>query len=282
METLLLLVLLSMGLVNSFNTGQLKLSREWCNTLSTNKVGVVLPSRSLILSMAGTSYQPSSRTPYQPSSKRSDEVRYDVISDMVAEADAIFDSIDVNKDGGISNDELQTYLEKNGYSEYSIRNLFTAMDKNADGVISREEMQFAFSNFEATALFMAFGEGSDVSADAYNDAVKAIRSSAEIENNLPPELLTKLADLIFDMIDTDKSGEIDTQELKDFFREAETPSYREIGNASAVSSSNIFRALDLDTNSKISREEMREGFKLYDPRVLSKAFGLRVARTSEM
>lgn len=274
MGSLLLVVLLSIELVNSFSVGNPQLSKQCCNTMLTTKVEVNLPSKTLALAMGGTPYQPPSRT--------SDEVQYDMITDMVAEADAIFDSIDVNKDGEISNDELQSHLEKNGYSEDSIRNLFTAMDKNADGVISREEMQFAFSHYEATALFMAFGEGSDVSADAYNDAVKAIRSSAKIDNNLSPELLEKLADLIFDMIDTDKSGEIDTQELKDFFREAETPSYREVGNASAVSSSKIFRALDLDTNSKISREEMRKGFKLYDPRVLSKAFGLRVARTSEM
>lgn len=272
----LLIVLLTIDSVDSFIGQPQNLSKSR-TTLSPVKSEVIIPSNCLLADEAL-----HQRSPYQPLKQSSDETQYDVITDMVAEANSIFDSIDVNNDGEISNDELQANLEESGYSPETIRNLFTALDKNADGVISREEMLFAFSNYEATALFMALGKGSEVSGDAYNDAVNKIRSNAKIDNNLSSELLTKLADLIFDMIDTNKSGEIDTQELKDFFREAGGDSYREAGNASAVSTKNVFRALDLDSNSSISREEMRDGFKQYDPRVLSKAFGLRVARTSEV
>jgi len=277
MTSLPLLVLLSISFVNSFNVGQPQLSCTFGNILSIGHSSANLPSNNFMRAMdGGTASQLSS------SKTSNDEMPFDIISDMIGEADTIFDSIDVNKDGQISNDELQSHLEKNGYSTESIRNLFTALDKNADGIISREEMQFAFYNYEATALFMAFGEGNDVSVDAYNDAVKDIRSSAKIDYNIAPELLTKLADLIFDMIDTDKSGAIDTQELRDFFRESGGPTYIEAGNTSIVSANNVFRALDIHSNSTISREEMRDGFKQYDPRVLSKVFGLRIARKSEV
>lgn len=283
MKSLTVTILLTVRLVNAFHAGHTLLSCRWHHIPSTVQFQGKPSPNGLVLAMSGRNYAGVYRRPSsEASTDASNEMPYEIVSDMIAEADAIFDIIDTNNDGEISNDELQLHLETNGFSTDSIRYLFTAMDKNADGVISREEMRFAFSNYESIALYMAFGLGDNVSGDAYNDAVKAIRSSANIDNNLSPELLTRLADLIFDMIDTDKSGEIDTQEIKDFFRESESTSFREVGNTSVIAANNIFRALDLDSNSSISRQEMRDGFMQYDPRVLSKAFGLRVARTSEM
>mmetsp|Transcript_38491 Transcript_38491/g.89488 ORF Transcript_38491/g.89488 Transcript_38491/m.89488 type:complete len:298 (-) Transcript_38491:286-1179(-) len=198
-----------------------------------------------------------------------------------AEADSIFDTIDINKDGGISNAELQAHLVILGYSKDSIRYLFTALDSNADGVISREEMRFAFANYESTALYMSLGLGNEVTNDAFNDAVGAVRSSAKAGNTLSKKANNELADLIFDMIDTDKSGEIDSEELKKHFRVKGNSTWQ-IGNFSANSVESILEALDIDFDGTISREEMREGFNQYDPRALAKALGLRVFRTAEI
>lgn len=204
--------------------------------------------------------------------------------DILAFSDMLFDSIDVNGDGEISNDELRAHLEGIGYSNRSIRNLFTAMDKNADGVISRDEMRFAFSNYELTALYKAFGaDGSDVSADAYNEAVEQIRTNAQVGSNDTPLMRTILADLIFDMIDTDGSGEIDTAELKEHLMKNGDPAELQLGrDAFALSVDSILKALDLNSDGVISREEMRDGFEQYDPKVLSKALGLSATRTQEV
>jgi len=202
-------------------------------------------------------------------------------TEAFAEADAIFDTIDTDKDGGISNAELRAHLVVLGYSQDSIRYLFTALDANADGVISREEMRFAFSNYESTALYMSLGLGNDVSDDAFNDAIDAVRSSAKVATSSSTEANNELADLIFDMIDIDKSGKIDPEELKEHFRVKGNSTW-EIGNFSANSVESILTALDIDFDGTISREEMREGFNQYDPRALAKALGLKVTRTAEI
>lgn len=196
----------------------------------------------------------------------------EIRTDMIAEADSIFDSIDTNKDGEISNDEICSYLEETiGYSSDSIRYLFTALDKNADGAISREELRFAFSNYDLTALYTAFGLSNEVTDDKYDSAVKSIRSSASVGSTTAPELVTKLSDYIFNTIDTDQSGEISTQELKDHFLEAgNLPTFQEVGQTSTNYVESILKALDINSDGSISREEMREGFKQYDPRALSK------------
>ena len=227
----------------------------------------------------------------------------DVLEDLFfREADAIFDTIDVNDDGEISNDELHTHLVEKGYPSDSIRMLFTALDKNADGIISREEMRYAFSNYEISAMYRAFGLGNkldcenDISNDneecdiekeqVYDDAVSKIRSKAMSDaNKYSPEMLTKLADTIFDMIDIDGSGVIDAMELRMHFAEEDEQStatvIRNVGKPSIASVNSILKALDINSDGVISREEMRKGFQEYDPRALSSALGLQVSRTAE-
>jgi len=195
--------------------------------------------------------------------------------EMITEVDSIFDCIDKNKDGKISNDELKYYLEGLGYLAETIRYLFTALDKNADGVISREEMRFAFSNYEATALYKAFGLGNAVTDEIYRDAVACIRTSADLDDKISTESRTRLADIFFDIIDTDENGTIDSEELRDHFREAENSSFREVGNFSNRSVESIYAALDLDLDGTITREEMRAGFQQYDPKALLIALGMR-------
>jgi len=197
-------------------------------------------------------------------------------------SDSIFDKIDTDKDGTISNDELQLHLEGIGYSNMSIRTLFATLDKNADGLISREEMRFAFTNYDIQALYEAFGVGTVglVSEKAYTNAIDKIRSNANIDPTASPVMLNILADLIFDKIDTDKSGEIDAKELKKHFESVTTSS--ESNSEEDLSAESILKALDLNADGVISREEMRSGFNQFNPKSLSKALGVRASRTSEV
>merc|ERR1719491_362794 len=192
-----------------------------------------------------------------------------------------FTNYDTDKDGTISNDELQVHLEGIGYSNKSIRTLFATLDKNADGLISREEMRFAFTNYDIQALYQAFGVGTVglSSEKAYTTAIDKIRSNANIDPTASPAMLNILADLIFDKIDTDKSGEIDAVELK---KHLESVTKKTDGDEDDLSAESILKALDLNDDGVISREEMRSGFNQFNPKSLSKALGVRASRTSEV
>ena len=204
-------------------------------------------------------------------------------------ADCIFDTIDTDEDGTVSNGELQDYLEEIvgvSHSPKSIRLLFATLDQNADGCISRDEMRFAFSNYDIMALYEAFGitgtskkmvAGKDIRSDAViKQSIDKLRSDANIDPRASPAMLNILADLMFDKIDTDNSGEIDVAELKEHYEwngEEEKQNADEIGE----SAKSILAALDLNSDGKISREEMRAGFNQFNPKSLSKALGVREA-----
>jgi Ca2+-binding EF-hand superfamily protein len=213
--------------------------------------------------------------------------------ELFAEADSLFDMLDTNNDGGISNEELKSHLESIGFAAESIRSLFTILDKNADGIISKAEMRFAWSKYDTANLYKAFGLDINDTGTPYNEVIESIRSDANNKNNnnnnditeavsTSPELLTKLADIIFDSIDTDRSEEIDAEELRMHFRvngtnNNEGTTIREIGHASSVRAESLLKALDLNLDGVISRQEMRDGFNQYDPRTLSRALGLHVS-----
>ena len=212
--------------------------------------------------------------------------------ELFAEADSLFDMLDTNNDGGISNEELKSHLESIGFAAESIRSLFTILDKNADGIVSKAEMRFAWSKYDTANLYKAFGLDINDTGTPYNEVIESIRSDANNKNNnnnditeavsTSPELLTKLADIIFDSIDTDRSEEIDAEELRMHFRvngttNNEGTTIREIGHASSVRAESLLKALDLNLDGVISRQEMRDGFNQYDPRTLSRALGLHVS-----
>eukprot|EP00751_Fragilariopsis_kerguelensis_P024155 CAMPEP_0170858366 /NCGR_PEP_ID=MMETSP0734-20130129/15948_1 /TAXON_ID=186038 /ORGANISM="Fragilariopsis kerguelensis, Strain L26-C5" /LENGTH=306 /DNA_ID=CAMNT_0011230987 /DNA_START=22 /DNA_END=942 /DNA_ORIENTATION=- len=195
-------------------------------------------------------------------------------------SDSIFDKIDTDQDGSITNDELQTHLEGIGYSNMSIQTLFGALDKNEDGLISREEMRFAFTNYDIQALYQAFGIGTPVGGqtdtnkeeEVYTKAINSIRSNANIDSGVTSSaILNILADLIFDRIDTDQSGEIDSTELKEHFLNANIE--RGDIHFDDLSAESILEALDLNADGGISRDEMRTGFNQFNPKSLSKALG---------
>uniref|UniRef100_A0A7S3Q3M6 EF-hand domain-containing protein n=1 Tax=Chaetoceros debilis TaxID=122233 RepID=A0A7S3Q3M6_9STRA len=197
-------------------------------------------------------------------------------------ADSIFDTIDTDEDDSVSNAELQEYLENiigSIYNPKSIRLLFATLDQNADGCISREEMRFAFSNYDILALYDAFGITKGLKAvtsdKIYIQAIEQLRSDADIDPSASPAMLNILADLMFDKIDTDASGEIDLNELKEHYNR-ENNNDNDDGNDddNDESATSILSALDVNSDGKISREEMRAGFNQFNPKSLSKALGV--------
>mmetsp|Transcript_13838 Transcript_13838/g.21085 ORF Transcript_13838/g.21085 Transcript_13838/m.21085 type:complete len:269 (+) Transcript_13838:117-923(+) len=201
--------------------------------------------------------------------------------DLMAEADNIFDSVDTNKDGVISADELKDHLVNTmGYTQEYTKYLFSSLDTDSDGEITKEEMRFAFYNFEALAMYMTFGVGgSDITS---RDAFKTFVSNQSSGPN-DTLLLNDLADLIFDMIDTDNSGEIDRDELEDHFAEVTAKFPEESTETQAKEYvKTMFAALDKNKDGKIEKEEMREAFQLYDFKLLAKTFGLKVYRTASV
>eukprot|EP00751_Fragilariopsis_kerguelensis_P047070 CAMPEP_0171055408 /NCGR_PEP_ID=MMETSP0736-20130129/55760_1 /TAXON_ID=186038 /ORGANISM="Fragilariopsis kerguelensis, Strain L26-C5" /LENGTH=274 /DNA_ID=CAMNT_0011509929 /DNA_START=14 /DNA_END=836 /DNA_ORIENTATION=- len=198
-------------------------------------------------------------------------------------ADSIFDTIDTDQDGSITNNELHTYLKgqnfgyknnDNTITESKIRFLFATLDTNMDGLISRDEMRFAFTNYDIHALYQAFGMIGSTSTNEkeYTKAINTIRSNANLDRRRSSSLsnVDILADCIFDKIDTDQSGEIDANELKEHFvsltttMNASTTSTSTTTNITRdddyyLSAESILQALDLNLDGVISREEMRLG-----------------------
>lgn len=127
----------------------------------------------------------------------------------------------LNHDGSISNEGLiGRLIDKMGYPEDSAKSLFQVLDIDANGEISREEMKFAFSNYGAVALYLALGlGGGEETSTMYSQRIKEItkRNSAADPDSSNKLFLNDLSDLIFDMIDTDQSGEITTKELREHF-----------------------------------------------------------------
>jgi len=198
--------------------------------------------------------------------------------DLNAEAEAIFDSIDENKDGVISSDELRSHLMDMGYSKEYTGYLFDSIDMDNDGEITRTEFRFAFYNFEAVSMYTTFGVGgSDVtSSEAFQKMSKQLGSEAGTTL-----LLDDLADLIFDMIDTDQSGAIDVQELRDHF-DTVTLKLGATDNQATKYVEDMMTVLDANKDGIVERDEMRGAFQKYDFKFLAQTFGLRVFRTAEV
>ena len=67
---------------------------------------------------------------------------------------------------------------------------------------------------------------------------------------------------------------------KDSDKSFTSTAFRQVGQAPIESVESILKALDINSDGVISREEMREGFKNYDPWALPSALGLQISRTA--
>jgi len=190
------------------------------------------------------------------------------------EIDGIFDCVDTNGDGEISPDELRAHLVSDmGYSTAYADYLFESIDTDASGSISREELGFAFYNFEALSMYMTFGVGgAEITQKASFEkmALKGQRDKLRLDD---------LADLIFDMIDTDQSGEITREELQAHFDKVTAK--LDAGKGAAKQQADeyvqmMFATLDADKDGNICREEIRSAFEKYDFKLLAQVFGLKV------
>ena len=99
-------------------------------------------------------------------------------------------------------------------------------------------------------------------------------------------VLDDLADLIFDMIDIDQSGEITRKELEVHF-EGVTEKLSKNSKDKATQQQaqeyvqTMFETLDLDENGTICREEIRAAFGKYDFKLLARTFGLKVYQSNK-
>jgi len=157
------------------------------------------------------------------------------VDEIHASADAIFGMIDSDANGSISYSELQTHLiEVCGYTQDAVDSIYYALDADMDGSITRDELRMGFVRYknlrDAPGMGMGRPDGDDM-ASIREDAVK-----------------------IFDSIDTDDSGTIDDDELRNFLRE------KGYGD-NAIDS--IYSTLDVDRDGQITREELSDAFVRY-------------------
>lgn len=237
---------------------------------SATATATFLPQRTL----SGFSLRVSVAEGETPSATSSDDDDDNCIN-LLDEVDSIFDSVDTNGDGEISPRELSDHLvEKMGYSKQYTDFLFESIDTDSNGSISRDELGFAFYNFESLSMYMTFGlGGSDITQ---NKSFERMIARDQRDDKLR---LDDLADLVFDLVDTDGSGEISEQELLDHFGKV---TEKLDGNKGATKSQaseyvrSMFGSLDADQNGSLCRDELREAFGKFDFKLLARTFGLRV------
>jgi len=223
MKTVAALMIMSSS-ASAFTFSQMPVTASMTKTSNAmNANAVVAQSMSPMISSSSspTMLFASSSTEEEEATASSTDSNNEI--DLLDEVDSIFDSVDTNGDGAISLEELRAHLvDEMGYTKDYTEYLFASIDTDSSGSISKEEMKFAFYNFEALSMYMTFGMGG---ADITNrKAFKklALKNAGAALSDSDPEardklLLDDLADLIFDIIDTDSSGEISKDELKAHF-----------------------------------------------------------------
>eukprot|EP00536_Pseudo-nitzschia_multiseries_P015027 jgi/Psemu1/41009/gm1.41009_g len=223
--------------------------------------------------------------------------------DILDEVDSIFDCIDTNGDGVITLEELQSHLvDRMGYSVYYTTYLFDSIDTDSNGSISKDELRFAFYNFEAVSMYLTFAMGGSSLTSNHKSKLRVQELVRNREYDPDPDardtlLLRDLADLVFDIVDTDGSGEISKEELRDHFEtiaeqlsgaknnnkdggEDNAPEPAPTDTQARDYVQTMFATLDADRDGGISREEVRSAFEKYDVKLLARTFGLKVYQSA--
>jgi len=164
----------------------------------------------------------------------SESTEIEDIESVHRDADVIFSIIDKDGSGSISRTELKNHLSEAGYAEEVIDKIFNKMDRNKDEEVSKGEFRSALTLI--AALRSAPGLGN------YN---------AQFEKEIYED-----ADQVFQTVDADGNGLIDSFELKSHLG-------RKFSNYSEEAIDNIFEVLDVNNDGKISKEELRNAFVRY-------------------
>mmetsp|Transcript_4944 Transcript_4944/g.11280 ORF Transcript_4944/g.11280 Transcript_4944/m.11280 type:complete len:93 (+) Transcript_4944:350-628(+) len=74
------------------------------------------------------------------------------------EADAIFDQIDLDRDGLLSLQELQEYLaakDREGYTPAAVSKIFATLDANGDGCLTPSEFRGGYVRYRAVRIALS-------------------------------------------------------------------------------------------------------------------------------
>lgn len=63
------------------------------------------------------------------------------LAEIHADADAVFNVIDVDGDGTVTLTEITDHLEKSGYKPDAVAKIFEKLDTDKSGCISRDELR---------------------------------------------------------------------------------------------------------------------------------------------
>ena len=153
-----------------------------------------------------------------------------------ADADKAFKFLDKENVGSIDNEMLRNYLSERDYDAELVDKIFAGIDAATDGVIDADELRSAFVKFPTLCKAIE---------------VKPRSVWEAMDDGAAEEEIFAVADQVFTMVDTDKSGDIQVSELKalllaDDWEDALVEK--------------VFTGIDFDDSGEIDRDELRTAF----------------------
>jgi len=235
-----LLALSYSGAAISARLGHIALARPACNG-ATVKSAAYPRAESAALRMADKQGEEAERPRTSVYQMLDDEQ----IANIHNVADALFNVLDRNGDGVISQEELACHLLLARYDEEAVLKIFGLVDVNSDGQLSRVELREAFIRYPS--LLDAPGMGSQA--------------------NFGPNEVHMEADEVFAKVDTNGDGLLSLEELSAYLAGVEGPSY------SPESVARVYDTLDANGDGQVTQSVFRGGFVRY--KAIRLGLGLR-------